>query len=47
MLTQWIEDMGMELIEPVKVKHVPTHETLSQCYEQGKAIAAAIQAKLK
>jgi flavorubredoxin len=45
-LTQWIEDMGMELVEPVKVKHVPTHETLAQCYEQGKAIAAAIKARL-
>ncbi|BCS88499.1 FprA family A-type flavoprotein [Pseudodesulfovibrio sediminis] len=45
-LTQWIEDMNMELVEPVKVKHVPDHDTLSQCFDQGKAIAAAIKAKL-
>jgi flavorubredoxin len=38
--------MGMELVDPVKVKHVPTHETFDQCYQQGKAIAAAIKAKL-
>ena len=36
----------MENIDPVKVKHVPTHENLNQCYEQGKAIAAAIKEKL-
>jgi len=45
-LTQWIEDMGMELVAPVKVKNVPDHEALAQCYEQGKAIAEAIKAKL-
>ena len=45
-LNKALEDIGMDLIDPVKVKHVPTHETMSQCYEQGKAIAAAIKAKL-
>lgn len=45
-LTQSLEDMNMELVAPVKVKHVPTHDTLNQCYEQGKAIAAAIKEKL-
>ncbi|MGL1861018.1 MAG: FprA family A-type flavoprotein [Pseudodesulfovibrio sp.] len=45
-LNKALEDIGMDLMDPVKVKHVPTHETMSQCYEQGKAIAAAIKAKL-
>ncbi len=45
-LNKWLEDIGMENIDPVKVKHVPTHENLNQCYEQGKAIAVAIKEKL-
>jgi len=45
-LTKGLEDMNMEMVEPVKVKHVPTHDTYQKCYEQGKAIAAAIKAKL-
>ncbi|MEF2231335.1 MAG: flavodoxin domain-containing protein [Pseudodesulfovibrio sp.] len=45
-LNQWLEDCGMEVMEAVKVKHVPDHEILGKCYEQGKAIAAAIQGKL-
>ena len=45
-LNKALEDMGMDVIDPVKVKHVPTHETMSLCYEQGKAIAAAIKEKL-
>jgi len=45
-LTQALEEMGMDIVDPIKVKHVPTHETLVQCYQQGKDIAAAIKAKL-
>jgi len=45
-LNQWLEDMGMDVMDPVKVKHVPDHDTLGKCYEQGKAIAAAIKEKL-
>ena len=45
-LTGWLEDMGMEIVDPVKVKHVPSHDDYQQCYEQGKAMAAAIKAKL-
>jgi flavorubredoxin len=45
-LNQWLEDMSMEMVDPVKVKHVPTHDTMKQCYEQGKTIAEAIKAKL-
>ncbi|QGY39995.1 MBL fold metallo-hydrolase [Pseudodesulfovibrio cashew] len=45
-LSTALSDMGMEMIDPVKVKHVPTHDTMQQCYEQGKAIAAAIKAKI-
>lgn len=44
-LTQWLNDMNMEVIDPVKIKFVPDHDALSKCYEQGKAIAAAIKAK--
>ncbi|MBC15900.1 MAG: MBL fold metallo-hydrolase [Desulfovibrio sp.] len=45
-LTQALEEMGMDIVDPIKVKHVPTHDTLVQCYQQGKDIAAAIKAKL-
>ena len=45
-LNQALEDMGMEMVEPVKTKFVPDHDALEKCYEQGKAIAAAIKAKL-
>lgn len=45
-LTQWLEDMSMEVVEPVKSKFVPNHDTMKQCYDQGVAIAAAIKAKL-
>ena len=45
-LTQWLEDMNMEIVEPVKTKFIPDHEALAKCYEQGKAIAAAIKAKM-
>ncbi|WP_319541834.1 FprA family A-type flavoprotein [uncultured Pseudodesulfovibrio sp.] len=44
-LTQWLDDMNMEVVDPVKVKFVPDHDALGKCYEQGKAIAAAIKAK--
>ncbi|CCH48898.1 FprA family A-type flavoprotein [Pseudodesulfovibrio piezophilus] len=45
-LNGWLEDMGMEVLDPVKVKHVPTHDTLAECYNQGKALAAAIKEKI-
>ena len=46
-LTEWLENMGMEIIEPpVKVKHVPTHQDLGQCFELGQKLAAAIKAKI-
>jgi flavorubredoxin len=45
-LTQWLEDMSMEVVEPVKTKFVPDHDAMEKCYEQGKAIAAAVKAKL-
>jgi flavorubredoxin len=44
-LTKWLEDMSMELVDPVKNQYVPDHEVLGKCYEQGKQIAAAIKAK--
>ena len=45
-LTKALEDMSMDVVNPVKVKHVPTHDTMKECYEQGQAIAEAIKAKL-
>lgn len=45
-LNQWLEDMNMEVVAPVKHKFVPDHDALDKCYEQGKQIAAAIKAKL-
>jgi flavorubredoxin len=45
-LTQWLEDMNMEVVDPVKAKFVPDHGVMAKCYEQGKQIAAAIKAKL-
>jgi flavorubredoxin len=45
-LTQWLEDMNMEVVEGIKNQYVPDHEVFNKCYEQGKAIAAAIKAKL-
>jgi len=45
-LTKALEDMGMDMFDPIKVKHVPTHDTMAACYEQGKAIAAAIKEKI-
>ncbi len=46
-LNQWLEDMNFEtIIDPVKNKFVPTHDTYGQCYELGKSVAAAIKKKL-
>lgn len=45
-LTQALEDMGMDVLNPVKVKHVPTHMTMTECYEQGQAIAGVIKDRL-
>ncbi|NDV20428.1 MBL fold metallo-hydrolase [Pseudodesulfovibrio sp. JC047] len=45
-LTQWLNDMNMDVIDPVKNQYIPDHDALGKCYEQGKTIAAAIKAKL-
>lgn len=45
-LTKWLEDMNMDIVDPIKVKHVPTHEHMTQCYEMGKTIAASIKEKI-
>ncbi|SDN91186.1 Flavorubredoxin [Desulfonauticus submarinus] len=42
-----LEDAKFELpLEPLKVKNVPTHETLAKCKEMGKALALEIKKKL-
>ncbi len=45
-LTEWLENMNMEIIEPkVKAKNRPDHDTLKECFQLGVAIAAAIKEK--
>lgn len=46
-LTQWLNDMNFDMVlDPVKNKFVPDHDTFSQCYQLGKAAAAAIKEKV-
>ncbi|MGE4504581.1 MAG: FprA family A-type flavoprotein [Desulfovibrionaceae bacterium] len=46
-LTQWLEDMNFEtILDPVKTKFVPEHDTYKQCYELGRQVAGAIKQKL-
>ncbi|THB67636.1 MAG: FprA family A-type flavoprotein [Desulfovibrio sp.] len=46
-ITEWLESMSMELpADPVKVKHVPNHESLAKCVELGRIIGQAIQTKV-
>ena len=47
-LTEWLESMDMEIVEPgaVKAKHVPDHETYAKCYDLGQAVAARIKEKV-
>lgn len=45
-LTQWLEDMKMDVIEPgIKVKNRPDHDTYKECYELGLKVAKAIHEK--
>lgn len=46
LITGWLEDCGMEMVDPVKSKFVPGHDALAACTQQGRDIAAAIKAKL-
>jgi flavorubredoxin len=42
-ITEWLQSMGMETpVDPVKVKHVPTHDTYRQCFEMGQAVGRAL-----
>ncbi len=43
-LTTALEDMKIEVIEPgVRIKNVPTHETLAECTELGRAVGRKIK----
>lgn len=45
-LNKWLEDIGCEIVEPnVKVKNVPTHDTLKECVELGRTLGKAIKEK--
>jgi len=47
-ISDWLESMKMELVDaPVKVKHVPDHETLGKCHELGRKVGQAINAKVQ
>ncbi len=47
-LTEHLTGMGMELVEPaVKVKNKPGHDTFQACFELGKKVGQAINAKLQ
>jgi flavorubredoxin len=44
----WLESMHVELVDaPVKVKHVPNHEDLGACFELGRKVGQAVQAKVQ
>jgi hypothetical protein len=45
-LTEWLEKMSMDVVDPVKQKFVPDHEGLGQCYELGLLLGDKIQEKL-
>lgn len=45
-LNEWLEKMGMDIIEPnIKAKNRPDHDTLKECFELGVTIAKAIKEK--
>lgn len=42
-INEWLQGMGIDTpVDPVKVKHVPTHETYAKCFEMGKAVGKAL-----
>jgi len=46
-LTEHLETIGVEIVHPaVKVKNKPGHDTYQACFELGKAVGQAINAKL-
>jgi flavorubredoxin len=44
---EWLEGMGMDLVEGVKSQWAPQHDQLAQCKELGRAVAARLKAKLQ
>ncbi len=46
-ISEWLQSMNVELVaDPVKVKHVPAHSDLSACFELGRKVGQAVNAKL-
>ncbi|GAB6177131.1 FprA family A-type flavoprotein [Desulfobaculum senezii] len=45
-ITEWLESMSFEVVDPVKTKHVPAKESLEECLELGRAVGKALKAKL-
>ena len=45
-LTEWLENMKMEIIQPgIKAKNRPSHDSLKDCFQMGVDIAKAVKAK--
>ncbi|MFK4764027.1 FprA family A-type flavoprotein [Desulfobaculum sp. SPO524] len=45
-ITEWLESMNFEVVDPVKTKHVPAKESLEECLELGRAVGKALKAKM-
>jgi flavorubredoxin len=45
-ITEWLESMSFEVVDPVKTKHVPAKESLEECLELGRTVGKALKAKL-
>ncbi|NJB68167.1 flavorubredoxin [Desulfobaculum xiamenense] len=45
-ITEWLESMSFEMIDPVKTKHVPDRASLDECVELGRAVGKALKAKI-
>ncbi|WP_462326390.1 FprA family A-type flavoprotein [Desulfobaculum sp.] len=45
-ITEWLESMNFDVVDPVKTKHVPAKESLEECLELGRAVGKALKAKL-
>lgn len=46
-ITEWLNAMSFEVIDPVKTKHVPDASSLEECVELGRAVGKALKAKIE
>lgn len=45
-ITEWLNGMGLETVDGLRIKNVPDHDGFKQCFEYGKQIAEALKAKI-